>query len=104
MVEHLSLILLEGWVEMDPIKVACVCDWLTQTSVTEVQSFVRFVNFYWQFIQDFSLVAKPLQQLTKKGEAWIWTEAEQEVFQELKWLITLTPILVQPDPEMHNSN
>jgi len=33
----------------------------------------------------------------KKGEAWKWVEEEQEVFKELKHLITSTPILVQLD-------
>jgi len=46
MIEYLGLILLEGHVEMDPMKVASVCDWQTLTSVTKVQSFVGFVNFY----------------------------------------------------------
>ena len=81
-VEYLSLILSEGWVKMDPVKVAGVCEWLTPTSVTKVQSFVRFVNFYRQFIQDFSHVTIPLHQLTKKGEAWRWTETEQEAFKK----------------------
>src|SRR5882672_9439118 len=66
MVEYLSLILLEGCIEMDPVKVVSIHDWLTPRNVTEVQSFVRFINFYQQFIQDFSHVAKPLHQLTKK--------------------------------------
>ena len=39
---------------------------------------------------------KPLHLLTKKGEAWRWTEDEQKAFEELKWLIMLTPILVKP--------
>src|SRR5467141_5122306 len=65
-VEYLGLILSEGCIEMDPVKVAGVRDWPTPRNVTEVQSFVRFVNFYWRFIQDFSHVAKPLHQLTKK--------------------------------------
>ena len=47
MVEYLSLILLEGCVEMDPVKVAGVRDWLTLRNITKVQSFVGFVNFYW---------------------------------------------------------
>jgi len=46
-VEYLGLILSEGQVEMDPVKVAGVHDWPILTSVTEVQSFVGFVNFYW---------------------------------------------------------
>ena len=47
MLEYLNLILSKGCVKMDPIKVASIHDWLTPTSVTKVQSFVRFVNFYW---------------------------------------------------------
>jgi len=46
MVEYLSLILLEGCIEIYPVKVASVRDWPTPRNVTEVQSFVRFVNFY----------------------------------------------------------
>src|SRR5882672_4269433 len=98
-VEYLSLILSEGCIEMDPVKVAGVQDWLTPRNVTEVQLFVGFVNFYWQFIQDFSHVAKPLHQLTKKGEAWKWATDELKAFEELKWLSTSTPILVQPDQD-----
>src|SRR5882672_10339140 len=97
MVEYLGLILLEGRVEMDPVKVAGIRDWPTPRNVTEVQSFIGFVNFYQRFIQDFSHVAKPLHQLTKKGEAWKWAEDEQRAFKELKQLITSTPILVQPN-------
>src|SRR5467141_3415344 len=95
--DPVSLILSEGRVEMDPVKVASVRDWPTPRNVTEVQSFVGFVKFYRWFIQDFSHVAKPLHQLTKKGEAWKWTEDERKAFEELKRLITSTPILVQPD-------
>src|SRR5882724_3850245 len=100
-VEYLGLILLEGRIEMDPVKVAGVRNWPTPRNVTEVQSFIGFVNFYRQFIQDFSHVAKPLHQLTKKGEAWRWAEDKQKAFEELNWLITLTPILVQPDQDAH---
>src|SRR5882724_6647494 len=95
MVEYLGLILSEGHMEMDPVKVAGVRDWLTPRSVTEVQSFIGFINFYRRFIQDFSHVAKPLHQLTKKGEEWRWANEEQASFKELKHLITSTLIMVQ---------
>src|SRR5882672_7092019 len=99
MVEYLGLILSEGRVEIDPVKVAGICDWLTPRNVTEGQSLVGFVNFYRQFIQDLSHVAKPLHQLTKKGETWKWAEDEWKAFEEPKWLINSTPILIQPDQD-----
>jgi len=55
MVEYLGLILSEGHVEMDPVNVAGVCDWPTLRNVTEVQSFIGFVNFYWPFIRTFRM-------------------------------------------------
>src|SRR5882724_8078709 len=100
-VEYLGLILSEGRVEMDPVKVAGIRNWPTLRNVTEVQSFIRFVKFLRRFIQDFLHIAKPLHQLTKKGEMWRWAGDEQKAFEELKWLITSTPILVQPDQDVY---
>ena len=59
-VEYLGLVLSEGRVEMDPVKIARVRDWPTLKNVTEVQSFVGFVNFYHRLILEFSHVASPL--------------------------------------------
>ena len=65
---------------MDPIKIARVRDWPTPKNVTEVQSFVGFVNFYRQFIPEFPHVASPLHCLTKKAEPWQWTESKEAAF------------------------
>jgi len=45
-VKYLSLILSEGCIEMDLVKVAGIQDWLTPKNVTKVQSFIGFINFY----------------------------------------------------------
>ena len=49
-VKYLSLILSEGHREMDLVKVAGVQDWPVPRNVTEVQSFIGFINFYQCFI------------------------------------------------------
>ena len=98
-VKYLSLILSEGHVEMDPVKVAGIQEWPTPRNVTEVHSFVGFVNFYQHFVQDFSHISKPLHQLMKKRELWWWTEDQQNTFEELKNFITLTPILIHLDQD-----
>ena len=96
-VEYLGLILSPGQVAMDPVKVAGVRDWPVPTTVKEVQSFLGFVNFYRHFIQDFSHVARPLHNLTRKDEPWKWTDDQQKAFEQLKDAITSTPILMHPD-------
>ena len=96
-VEYLGLIISAGKIEMDPVKVQGVSAWPTPSTVKEVQSFLGFVNFYRRFIMDFSHIAKPLHDLTRKDIAWNWTDACQNAFDSLKTAITSSPILVFPD-------
>jgi hypothetical protein len=45
-IEYLGVIISHNKVEMDPVKIAGVADWLTPSNKKEVQSFIGFVNFY----------------------------------------------------------
>ena len=76
---------------MDQVKVAGVQDWPVPCNVTEVKSFLGFINF--------SHIAKPLSELTKANVKWSWEShgPEQSTFNKLKHLITSTPILVLLD-------
>ncbi len=65
-------------------------------TMTEVQSFLGFVNFYWKFICDFSNIACPLYALTHKTQQWVWGLAEQEAFDALKKAVTSVSILTIP--------
>jgi hypothetical protein len=66
MIEYLGLIISEGNIHMDPVKVAGVTNWPTPMTKKEVQSFLGFMNFYYWFVKDFSHHAKPLFELMKK--------------------------------------
>ena len=54
-------------------------------------------------MDNFSHITKPLNALTKTNTQWSWEVdgPEQAVFDELKCLITSTPILVLPDQTKH---
>jgi len=68
-IEYLGLVISENTVEIDPVKVAGVCDWPTPENWTDVQAFIGFVNFYHCFIRDFSTIARPLFDLTRSNKA-----------------------------------
>src|SRR6266436_9839457 len=89
-IEYLGLIISEGSVAMDPMKICGVLDWPTLPKVKEVQSFLGFVNFYHRFIKDFSETACPLHALTHKTKAWAWGPDEGRAFHSLKDAITST--------------
>jgi len=49
-VEYLGLIISEGELCMDPVKINAVADWPTPTKVKDIQGFLGFCNFYRRFI------------------------------------------------------
>jgi len=66
--------------------------------VKNVESFLEFVNFYQRFIQNFSYIARSLNELKgKKG--WIWNEEHDKAFEKLKEKITSQPVLSLPKRE-----
>lgn len=82
---------------MDPVKVKGLAEWPVPSTVKQIQSFLGFGNFYRRFIKDFSTVARPLYDLTKKGIQWNWTESCQKAFKELKTAFTSSPVLIMPN-------
>ena len=52
-IKYLSLVVMQGSIAMDPIKVTGVTEWPVPKMKKEVQSFLEFVNFYHRFIEGF---------------------------------------------------
>jgi hypothetical protein len=84
---------------MDPAKVKAVLDWLILKTVTEVQEFMGFVNFYRCFIKGYSGITTPLTNFIKKDRIFSWTENKQFAFEELKRRFFEIPILIIFDSE-----
>ena len=66
-IEYLGVILEQGTVQMDPIKVKGVADWNKPQNATDIRAFLGFTGFYRYFIKDYSKIAQPLIELTKKN-------------------------------------
>ena len=64
--EYLGLVVEEGKLSTNPVKVKCFADWPVPKSVREVWSFMGFGNFYRKFIAKFPNFAVPLNNLLKK--------------------------------------
>ena len=92
-VEYLGMIIKPGELTMDPIKLNGIAQWPVPTKVKDVQFFLGFANFYQWFIPDYSNIAHPLIDLTKKNLAWSWTFQCQSAFDSLESLFLSKPIL-----------
>jgi hypothetical protein len=96
-IEFLGVILEDGTVTMDLVKVAGVEEWKEPKMVKDIHKFLGFCNFYRRFIWGFSHVAKPLNSLLKKDVKWSFGNAKKAAFEKLKKLICEEPVLIQPD-------
>jgi len=99
-VEFLEYVIGKDGIKMSEEKVETVLNWKTPNSPMEVQSFLGFANFYRHFIREYSRVARPLTELTKRSEkgGWAWNEEAEKAFQDLKKRFTTAPILAHFDP------
>jgi len=96
-VEYLGIHLQAGQLAMDPIKLRGIADWPTPAKLKDVRAFLGFTGFYCRFIRNYSRLARPLNDLTKKTPPWQWGEPEQDAFDRLKQRFLAAPILIQPD-------
>jgi hypothetical protein len=62
-----------------------------------VQSFLGLAGFYRRFVEDFSTIATPLNEFTKKGVSFSWGTQQQNAFDMLKNKLTHAPLLQLPD-------
>ena len=59
-----------------------------------MQRFLGLVNFYREYIPDFSRIAEPLYRLTRKDVLWEWNSSALESFEKLKRYLTDSPLLL----------
>jgi RNase H-like domain found in reverse transcriptase len=91
------MIIEEGKISIDAVKLGGIRDWPIPTMLKQTQSFLGFGNFYRKFIFHYSELARPLNDLTKKDKKFEWTTDCQKAFDTMKKWFTEEPVLLMPD-------
>ena len=73
-VKYLGHILSSTGVEPDPEKISVVADSKPPKNPKQVRQFLGLTNYYRRFVKSYSNITKPLHNLTKKDQPFVWDE------------------------------
>lgn len=120
-VRYLGHIVSSRGVETDPEKISALNTWPRPQTLSELKSFLGFAGYYRRFVQDFSKIVRPLNDLTggyplhRKGQktprpgSYLnpkepfkerWTPECQQAFEVIIGKLTTAPILGYANPRL----
>lgn len=83
----------EGKIYPSTEKSKVVVDYPEPRELKDVQAFLGLSGYFRKFIPGYSLIAKPLSDLLRKDQPFIFDEAERNAFRQLKVMLSQNPVL-----------
>lgn len=80
-------------VRPDPEKIAAIEQFPLPSDKKAVRHFLGLCAYYRRFIANFARIASPLTHLTRDGVVFMWGDAQQTAFNELKKRLQTPPVL-----------
>ena len=99
-IKFLGVVVGEGEVRMDPVKIDAVRHWTRPRNLRETRSFMQFCNFYRNFIPNFADITVPLNRLTEKNVPFAWGPEQQNAFERLRDAVCDDVTLVLPQDNL----
>ena len=99
-VKFLGHIIDETGVRPDPEKISAIQKIKTPTSVSDLRRFLGLVNQMSKFIPNLAEITNPLRELLVKNRQWTWDKTQQSAFEQIKTLLTHSPVLALFDPNL----
>ena len=94
---YLGHVITKDGVQVDTNKTDAVSKFPRPKTKTDVRSFLGLCNYYRKFIESFSKIATPLNQLLQKDSPFVWSDKCETAFKNLKQALVTAPMLRYPD-------
>ncbi|GFX36178.1 retrovirus-related Pol polyprotein from transposon 297 [Trichonephila clavipes] len=82
-----------GTIKPSPTKTLAVRKFPEPTTIKQVQSFLGLTGYFRKYIKDYSKIAKPLSDLTRNKNLFVFGTQQKEAFEKLKKIMSEGPIL-----------
>ena len=75
-------------------KIAVIVDAPSPTNVSEPRAYISLLNYYAKCMSNRAAMLKPLHNLLRDGDKWVWSDECESVFQESKTELLTNRVLV----------
>lgn len=97
-VEYLGHLIENGEIRPSTGKTEAVARYPEPKDVKQLHSFIGLCSYFRKFIQNFAFIAKPLTDLLRKDELFMFTDVHKKSFNTLKEKLTSGPVLTIFNP------
>ena len=94
--KFLGFVVTSNGIHLDPEKFRAVQEMQPPRNLRELRGLQRRLAYIRRFISNLSGRCQPFTKLMKKGVSFIWHDACQQAFEEIKWYLTQPPVLTAP--------
>jgi hypothetical protein len=94
----LRYIITERNIDVNPDKISAIARIGQVWNVKDVYRFMGFLAALSHFVSRLGERGLPLYKLLKKSDSFCWTDEMQKALDEIKALISKTPVLASPEP------
>lgn len=86
----------EEGVADDPEKIKAMVHWPKPCNIKKVRWFLGLTGYYWRFFKTYGVIERALIDMLKKDQ-FMWGEAAQKSFENLKSAMVTVLVLILPD-------
>jgi len=97
-ISFLGFVISHNGVSADPTYVQGITSFPVPRNLKQSRRFIGMASYYRRFNPNFSLIARPVNDLTKKDVTFAWGDRENKAFETLKSLMSSTPVLAHFQP------
>ncbi len=95
--EYLGYLLTPNGIKPQPKKVEAISRILPPKNKRQLRRFLGMINYYRDMWQRRSHILAPLTDMVSKSAPWIWTDKQQNAFEQAKQMVMREAMLAYPD-------